>query len=238
MEGDQPLGDDALAANYIKTLPPSRPFGLVFGVFRQPTTVPCPGESILLPRLIAAIAQGVPDGTELRAPADVVLDRANGLVLHPAIAVMVARRAHTLRPDGSVWSAPDVVVELSWPAISRRLRCVKLPWYHKFGVGECWIVNPSRNRIEVITLATMHVTQGQVFPSVVPHIFSANTPMASPTFPDVRLTASELFRGVAVRGWATTARQRFEATFADEQEGRWSPRPEEREARHARRQVE
>jgi hypothetical protein len=237
VEADPPLGDGVLASNYIKTLPPSRPFGLVFGVLRPSTTVPCPGESILLPRLIAAIAQGVPEGTEMRAPADVVLDRENGLVLHPAIALVLARRAHTLRPDGSVWGPPDVVVELSWPAIARRLRCVKLPWYHKFGVGECWIVSPYRNRIEVISLATMHVSQGQVFPSVIPHIFSANTPMASPTFPDVRLTASSLFHGVAVRGWSATARQRFEPTFADEQEGRWSSNdPDERSDRHARRQ--
>jgi hypothetical protein len=236
VEAEHQAGDGALTANYIKTLPPSRPFGLVFGVFRPPTAVPCPGEAILLPRLIAAIAQGVPEGTELRTPADVVLDHTHGLVLHPTIAVVLSRRAHTLRPDGSIWGAPDVVVELSWPAISRRLRCVKLPWYHKYGVGECWIVNPSRNRIEVIPLATMHVTQGQVFPSVVPHLFSADTPMASPTFPDVRLKASSLFHGVTVRGWSSTARQRFEATFADEQEGRWSlVGPNEREARHARR---
>ena len=126
-----------------------------------------------------------------------MLDRANGLVLHPAIAVVLARRAHTLRPDGSVWGAPDVVVELSWPAISRRLRCVKLPWYHKFGVGECWIVNPSRNRIEVITLATMHVTQGQVFPSVVPHIFSAEYADGFTDISGRPAHGIQLFRGVS-----------------------------------------
>ena len=36
MEADRPLADGVMAANYIKALPPSRPFGLVFGVFRPP----------------------------------------------------------------------------------------------------------------------------------------------------------------------------------------------------------
>lgn len=235
MDADRESHAAPLVTNYIKTLPPVRPFGLVFGVHRPPTTVSCPGEAILLPRLIAALAQGCPEGAELRAPADVVLDRSDGLVLHPTIAVVLANQAQKLRPDGSVWGSPDVVVELCWPAISRRLRLAKLPWYHKYGVGECWIVNPCRNRIEVIRLATMHVSQGQVFPSAVPHVFSGSTPMASSMLPDVQLTASKLFQGLAVAGWSTTTRKPFDATFADEQEGRWSlDTLSGREARHVR----
>lgn len=238
MEAEPSPGARASVASYIKTLPPTRPFGLVFGVPRPASSRRCPGETVLVPRLIAAITRGVPAGTELRAPADVVLDPKHGLVLHPAVAVVLARRAHTLRPDGSIWGAPDVIVELSWPAISRRLRCVKLRWYHQYGVRECWLVNLGRNRIEVIPLARMEATGGEVMASVIPYLFSGKNPIASQMLPDVQLTASSLFHGIDMGGWSRT-RQRFEATFDDEQsEGQSFRSSNGRNARHARRKVE
>jgi Uma2 family endonuclease len=201
-----------LAATYLKKLPPSRPFGLVFGILRPPPPSPCPGESALVPRLVAALSPGLPREAEIRAPADVVLDEEHGLILHPSLAVILPPHRRRLRPDGSVWGAPDLVVELAWPAVSRRLRCIKLAWYHKYGVRECWFVNPFRNRIEVMPLAILAVSRGNLT-SIVPYLFSGTRPLASPLLPDVFLSPAELFQGLTTRGWSTTTRQRLEPTF-------------------------
>jgi Uma2 family endonuclease len=197
-------GARASVANYMTTFSPARPFGLVFGFPKPSSHKPCPGEGILVPRLIAALTQGVPVGAELRAPADVVLDPEEELVLHPTIAVAFARGTQTLRSDGSIWGAPDLIVELCWPAVARRLRCAKLSWYFRYGVRECWLVNPSRNRIEIISLAAMKATNGTVLPTAVPHLFSGDNPIASTLLPNVQLTASTLFRDITVREWSTT----------------------------------
>jgi hypothetical protein len=136
-----------------------------------------------VPRLTAAISSALPIGAEIRAPADTVLDSELGLVLHPSLAVVFPPHRQRLRPDGSIWGAPDLIVELAWPAVSRRLRCIKVPWYHKYGVRECWVVNPSRNRIEVMPLAMLDVSRGNVSPSIIPYLFSGDRPIASPLLP-------------------------------------------------------
>jgi hypothetical protein len=217
MTGEHTTGGPPLATSYLKKLPPSRPFGLVFGILRLPPPSPCPGEAALVPRLIATLSSGLPREAEIRAPADVVLDEEHSLILHPSLAVILPPHGRRLRPDGSVWGAPDLVVELAWPAVSRRLRCIKLAWYHKYGVRECWFVNPSRNRIEVMPLAMMAVSRGSIT-SIVPYLFSGTRPLASPLLPDVMVTPAELFRGLTTRGWSTTTRQPLEATFSEEEE--------------------
>lgn len=205
-------------ANYIRKLAPVRPFGLVFGVLRPPPGSPCLGECALLPRLTAAISSALPIGGEIRAPADTILDPHLGLVLHPALAVVLPPHRQRLRPDGSIWGAPDLIVELAWPAVSRRLRCIKLPWYHKYGVRECWFVNPSRNRIEVMPLARLDVSRGTVSPSIIPYLFSGGRPIASPLLPDVELCPAKLFDGITTRGWSTTTRQSLEETFSEDED--------------------
>jgi Uma2 family endonuclease len=215
MQADQePLPSRLAVAEYIKKLPALRPHGLVYGLVQAPPTTNCPGESALIPRLVAAIAMGTPTGTEVRVPADVVLDPEH-LVVHPTLAVVLPRRSRILKPDGTIWGAPDVVVELAWPAVSRRVRCGKLRWYRKFGVEECWVVNPFRNRIEVILLARMEGDDGPVPATTVPFIFSGRTRIASPLLPEVVLRASSLFEGIMTRGWSRTTRQSLEPTYAD-----------------------
>jgi Uma2 family endonuclease len=217
MTGEHTAGGPPLAAAYLKKLPPSRPFGLVFGILRPPPPSLCPGDTALVPRLVAALASALPRDAEIRAPADVVLDEEHGLVLHPSLAVILPPHGRRLRPDGSVWGAPDLVVELAWPAVSRRLRCIKLTWYHKYGVRECWFVNPSRNRIEVMPLAIMAISRGSIT-SIVPYLFSGTRPVASPLLPDVTVSPVELFHGLTTRGWSTTTRQPLEATFSEDEE--------------------
>jgi Uma2 family endonuclease len=215
MQADQgPLSGSALVADYIKKLPALRPYGLVYGLLQPAPKTNCPGESALIPRLVTAIAMGTPSGTEVRVPADVVLDPEN-LVVHPTLAVVLPRRARILKSDGTIWGAPDVVVELAWPAVSRRVRCGKLRWYRKFGVEECWIVNPFRNRIEIALLARMEGDDGSVPATTVPFIFSGRNPIASPLLPEVVLRASSLFSGITTRGWSRTTRQSLEPTYAD-----------------------
>ena len=214
MQTDRRATPDVSAAEYIRKLPASRPFGLIFGVVRPPACMPCPAESVLLPRLIAAIASGAPRGTELRVPADVVLDAENHLVLHPTLAIVLPKRSRILKPDGTIWGAPDVVVELVWPAVSRRIKTTKLPWYGKFGVQECWLVHPARNRIEIVPLVSVNVPRAY-FAAAVPYVFNGRERLDSPLLPDVSLTASSLFAGIATEGWSERTRQRVERTHAD-----------------------
>jgi hypothetical protein len=221
MAADHITGAQALAANYLKTLPPSRPFGLIFGEIRAPPPTGCPGETALMPRLVAALASHVPQGTEMRAPADLVLDPERGLILHPSLAVLLPPHGRRLRPDGSVWGAPDLVVELAWPAVARRLRTIKLPWYHKYGVRECWFVNPFWNRVEVMSLGTLAVSHRAMTPSIVPYLFSGNRPISSPLLPDVTLSPVELFDGLMARGRSKTTRRPLKRTLSDEEESDW-----------------
>jgi hypothetical protein len=215
MQADQaPLPSSVSVADYMKKLPGLRPYGFVYGIMRPSPKTNCPGESALIPRLVTAIATGTPSGTEVRAPADVVLDPEN-LVVHPTLAVVLPKRSRILRPDGTIWGAPDVVVELVWPAVSRRVRCGKLRWYRQFGVEECWIVNPFRNRIEIILLARMEGANGSARATAVPLVFSGRNPIASPLLPEVVLSASSLFAGITTRGWSKTTRQSLEETYED-----------------------
>jgi Uma2 family endonuclease len=85
------------------------------------------------------------------APLDVVLDEPNGLVLQPDIVFVSADRQRIIR--GQIWGAPDLVVEIVSRGTVRYDRGEKLHWYGRYGVRECWIVEPHAAEVEVVSFA-------------------------------------------------------------------------------------
>jgi Uma2 family endonuclease len=79
---------------------------------------------------------------------DVVLDEEAGLVVQPDLMFVSAGRTSIIR--NQIWGAPDLVVEVASPASEYRDRTVKLSWYRKYGVRECWLMHPNETRIDVV----------------------------------------------------------------------------------------
>lgn len=107
---------------------------------------------MILRRLRVAIGRSLQSQSAgvIVGPVDLVLDEMNGLVLHPPVAVLLPNRQSRLRADSQIWGAPNLVVELLWPATARRTRCSKLRWYANYGVEECWLIDTRRRRIEIL----------------------------------------------------------------------------------------
>jgi Uma2 family endonuclease len=88
-------------------------------------------------------------GVVVIAPIDVVLDKGEGLVLQPDVVFIAAARAQIIR--GQIWGAPDLVIEVVSRSSARYDRGEKLSWYGRYGVRECWIVDPLAHAVDVVT---------------------------------------------------------------------------------------
>lgn len=123
-------------------------------------------------------------GTVCTAPADVILDRSEQrpLVVQPDILFVSAERRHIL--NDFCWGAPDLVVEVASKSTARRDRTVKLGWYRKYGVRECWLVDPDRKRIEVINPTT---------PVMRRRVYAGNTPIRSRVLDPIEISADRVF---------------------------------------------
>jgi Uma2 family endonuclease len=112
---------------------------------------------------------------------DVVLDRAQGLVVQPDILFVSRERQRIIR--NHVWGAPDLVVEVSSPSTARRDRTLKLAWYRQYGVRECWVVDPLRECVDVHDLRS----------DISPGSFAGRAFVRSTVLPRLRLRASRVF---------------------------------------------
>jgi Uma2 family endonuclease len=127
-----------------------RPMELVYGVVREPPAPRYGHQSIvtgLAAQLVAhARAHGL--GTVCVSPVDVVLDEHAALVVQPDVLFVSRDRMAIVRDR--IWGAPDLVVEVLSPATKRRDRTTKLGWYRRYGVRECWLVDPATGVSEVV----------------------------------------------------------------------------------------
>ena len=89
-------------------------------------------------------------GVALIAPLDVVLDEQRALVVQPDVLFVSEARREIIRHQ--VWGAPDLVVEVASRRTARRDRTTKLGWYRRYGVRECWLVDPDRRTVTVVDL--------------------------------------------------------------------------------------
>jgi Uma2 family endonuclease len=79
---------------------------------------------------------------------DVVLSEKDALVLHPALAIVMAERLSLLRER--IWGPPNVVVEVVDQRYVRRTKLSRIGWYRRHGVEECWLVDPRGKRVDVV----------------------------------------------------------------------------------------
>jgi Uma2 family endonuclease len=81
---------------------------------------------------------------------DVVLDRERALIVQPDIVFVSSERAEIVADR--VWGVPDLVVEVLSVGSERHDRVTKLAWYRKYGLRECWFVDPLERSVEVLSL--------------------------------------------------------------------------------------
>lgn len=158
-----------------------RPQELIYGVVREPP-MPFDGHQSVVLRLSVLLDSHVRELGLGRVypPLDVVLDREAALTVQPDLLFVSNERGGIVR--GHVWGAPDLVVEVASPSTAYRDRTLKLAWYKRYGVRECWLVDPKEERVEVVDL------QNDVRKS-----FSGKTPIVSRVLPEFAVAAERCF---------------------------------------------
>lgn len=122
---------------------------LIFGFVRKLGAAPV-GYNRIVAILMQALVQHLkhrPAALPCALP-DVVLDSAGGLILHPAVAVVLGDRLTILRER--VWGAPNVVIDVISPSSARRTKLSKARWYRKYGVQEYWLVDLRSRSLDVL----------------------------------------------------------------------------------------
>lgn len=189
---------------YLAELGSKRSYELVFGAPRYAPSPPGREVADIVDRLMLLLSQCRGTNTDhfmaIRSPVDVVLDIENGLVLHPAIAV-VREGAGVVRAECQIWRAPALVIEVLWPACARRIRNTKVRWYREYGVEECWLVDTRWARVEVLDFA-----HG---PRFVPHLYRGQARIESNVYPNANIRAADLFAGIVSHNrWLSRGRVR------------------------------
>jgi Uma2 family endonuclease len=158
-----------------------RPQELIYGVVREPA-MPFDDHQAVLLRLSVLLDSHVREHGLGRVypPLDVVLDREAALTVQPDLLFVSNERAGIV--DGRVWGAPDLVIEVASPSTAYRDRTLKLAWYTRYGVRECWLVDPKAQRVEVVDLRTD-----------TRETFSEKTPIASRVLPEFAVAAERCF---------------------------------------------
>jgi len=90
-------------------------------------------------------------GEVLHAPLDVLFSEET--FVQPDIVFVSRERSHIIAPE-HITGAPDLVIEVLSPGTERRDRTYKLQLYCRYGVRECWLVDPETETIEVLGLSS------------------------------------------------------------------------------------
>jgi Uma2 family endonuclease len=171
-------------ADYLAGEETLRPRELAYGILREP---PAPGfrHQLLVGRLHLCLERHVrrrAAGRLVLSPVDVILDRKNALVVQPDLVFVAEPHRHV--SGDRMWGAPDLVVEVLSASTRHHDRTVKLGWYRRYGVRECWLVDPDAYEITVVDLT--HET-------IPPRIFTRRERLRSAVLPRLRLPLAEVF---------------------------------------------
>ena len=145
-----------------------RPMELVFGIVREPPA-PRYGHQSVVTTLTVLLERYVRErglGIVCVSPIDVVLDRERALVVQPDLIFVSNARRSIIRER--VWGAPDLVVEVLSRRTAARDRTEKLQWYRAYGVRECWLVDPARRTIEVVSCDGGGEASSELFSGMTP----------------------------------------------------------------------
>lgn len=96
-------------------------------------------------------------GKAFLAPLDVVLSDTN--VLQPDVIFVAKERSHIIK-ENCIAGAPDLVVEVLSKSTVERDKATKRGLYQRFGVKECWIVDPYGQSLEVFSAGHQVYTRG------------------------------------------------------------------------------
>jgi Uma2 family endonuclease len=140
--------------DYLRTPESNRPAELVYGVVREPPA-PYYGHQRAVGQLFQQLRLHVQErrlGEVCVSPMDVVLDEEAGLIVQPDVMFISNERSSIIR--NQIWGAPDLVVEVASASTEYRDRTIKLAWYRRYGVRECWLVHPGSRRVDIIDCAS------------------------------------------------------------------------------------
>jgi len=129
-------------------------------------------------------------GIVLAAPLDIVFDEFD--VLQPDVLFFRAERCHLVEPAAVTRHAPDIVVEVLSPSTAAVDRGRKMRTFARYGVPECWIVDPVARRIEIHALAGGIYRQAQTA--------GIDDTVESVLLPDLRFDAGRVFELPTGRG--------------------------------------
>jgi Uma2 family endonuclease len=130
----------------------NRPMELDCGVVREPAA-PSWNHQLVVGRAFARLDEHVRChelGRIVQSPIDVVLDRERALVVQPDLVFVAADRLHIC--TDRVWGPPDLTIEVLSIGTARRDSTVKLAWFQRYGVRECWLVDPVAWEVNVVGL--------------------------------------------------------------------------------------
>jgi Uma2 family endonuclease len=172
---------------YFRMPETNRPQELVYGFVREPPA-PFFGHQNVVLQIAAALKIHVDAhrlGIVCVSPLDVVLDEPNALVVQPDVIFVSDDRRSIIRDR--IWGAPDLVVEVASPGGENRDRTLKLAWYRRYGVRECWLADPRTRQVEVVDCQQ---DSREVFPS--------GTIVKSRVLPELQLAVEKYFDGQLV----------------------------------------
>lgn len=178
------MSDRVSVVEYLRGEETTKPRELIYGFVREPPA-PTYGHQAVVTHLGALLDRHVRRyrvGRVVVAPVDVVLDPQRALVLQPDVVFVSTERAGIV--TDRVFGAPDLVVEVLSMGTADRDRTVKLEWYRRYGVRECWLVDPIERAVEVRTLSGP--------PSGVRRVI-ARERVRSTVLPRLRITVAGLF---------------------------------------------
>ena len=170
--------------DYLKTAEDNRPRELAYGVVREPPAPFFSHQSVVLrmARLLSDHVDRGGLGQVAIAPVDVVLDSDRALIVQPDVLFVSNARLPIIRDQ--IWGAPDLVVEVLSIGTEGHDRREKLGWYRKYGVGECWLVDPADEQVVLVDFTGPVEVQD----TIVGHDF-----VSSAVLPGFKVRASLLF---------------------------------------------
>ena len=171
-------------ASYFRRPESTQPMELSYGLVREAPAAPSYSHQRIVTRLSSRLDQHTRElalGTVCVSPIDVVLDRERALVLQPDLVFVSNERANIIVHD-RIWGAPDLVVEVLSLGTARRDRTVKLSQYRRYGVRECWLIDPVGREVQVVVFASGRTRRRK---------YAEYTRMKSDVFPGLRLRAGD-----------------------------------------------
>lgn len=130
----------------------NRPLELAYGMVREPPAPTCEHQ-VVVGRTFVRLERHVTRyglGRVVQSPVDVVLDRERSLVVQPDLVFVAADRLDVCRER--IWGPPDLAVEVLSMGTARHDSGVKLSWFQRYGVRECWLIDPIARHVDVVSL--------------------------------------------------------------------------------------